>query len=606
MQQALTLLNTENVIFSALNVNNLYDKYSLQYWYSFCGLQTRAPVVMLRGQSRAMMRSRESHCTVVELMDGCAFMRRRRKRKRGKGRNSSSESSSGIDDDGEGVTSAGIYTTQNEESVKGGCSHSHSRGSVLCLQDVLRVLSSATSHAGTSSAVTFVTGAGLVLKPRDSREGGRRQLFDDEGGGGGMDGGAGAGGGGGGRSLIGSSRQDWGALFSVCKAAQTDGVLGVLTVRSMWRGLAAVVARDAAGAAGGAPVATATVHATVSSLITASGPQQWDQAFFSLLQLSCDLMGLSVFEALVCNTPEYVHSDTAGRDHEGGGGETSFFSEVGFEARNRNVWGQHLILRDMAGLVAAVEGEAGTAKCAPTTAAGATDATDATVHSASCVRSFLHTHPHARLQLAAYLLDLSTSLKEEEGTESPLALKALALNNRMIYPDSDWTFKQDEILGTSIKPPPALPYTYHSVTVVIFVPAADVVYTQEIVHTVWRKQACPMCAVVMNAVVMSIDVPYTYTGTDSANGTVDLEADFDSYLRGSDDDDDDADDENSDAKRYTEDMQFRYVCLTLKDYLQRTMVSSDVVVVLIGVDALLAMHPPGSTGEQHASTLSIA
>jgi hypothetical protein len=92
----------------------------------------------------------------------------------------------------------------------------------------------------------------------------------------------------------------------------------------------------------------------------------------------------------------------------------------------------------------------------------------------------------------------------------------------------------------------------------------------------------------MNTVIFTVDGSFRYThytpdAHSNASYQFNLEADIDSSLLG-------------ERKQYSEDMQGRHLFLMLQNYIRQTMVLSDVVIVLHGVDALLAMKAPGGDG----------
>ena len=127
---------------------------------------------------------------------------------------------------------------------------------------------------------------------------------------------------------------------------------------------------------------------------------------------------------------------------------------------------------------------------------------------------------------------------------------------------------------------PSLPYTFHTATIIVFVLKDDVCLAQEVVHSVWRKN-CSKCAVVMNIVIFTLDKPFTIR--DDACGVKAMVVEDTVEIETS-------------KKHYTSEMQYRQALLCTRKYLQQTKDKSDVIAVLIGKDALLAMIPPGGSG----------
>jgi len=201
-----------------------------------------------------------------------------------------------------------------------------------------------------------------------------------------------------------------------------------------------------------------------------------------------------------------------------------------------------------------------------------------------CSGSFMCSDTLPRQQLSAFLLHFATSIAALDTTTSAnlLAVKASTLSDKLLQMTVDLK-KQTRKDTSPPLSPPLLPYTYYSITVVIFVPEADVIFAQNYVQSVWR-QKCPMCSVVMNVVVLTMDRSFAYTGNPGRSEyQFDLEVDIDSDLRGED-------------KVYTEAMRLRYVYMVLRKYIQQSVVASDIVAVLFGIEALLAMHSPGGNG----------
>mmetsp|Transcript_24563 Transcript_24563/g.45800 ORF Transcript_24563/g.45800 Transcript_24563/m.45800 type:complete len:359 (+) Transcript_24563:229-1305(+) len=56
-----------STIFSSLLGNSLYDDYSIEYWYSLCGVWNTSTVVYTRRQTRKMLQDSRSFCTVFQV-----------------------------------------------------------------------------------------------------------------------------------------------------------------------------------------------------------------------------------------------------------------------------------------------------------------------------------------------------------------------------------------------------------------------------------------------------------------------------------------------------------------------------------------------------------
>ena len=168
----------------------------------------------------------------------------------------------------------------------------------------------------------------------------------------------------------------------------------------------------------------------------------------------------------------------------------------------------------------------------------------------------------SRLQMKSLLSSFSEA--------NSLKLKAIAAKARSLA-DAIVGFVNSSkhmLLPSSVPP---LPYSYHTATVLAFVRSSEVHRAQDIIHT-WR-QDCPRCSVVVDVVLISLDLS------------------FDEELFGND---------KIDATKFwkrqkfvSADMQYRYALLCLRRYLHTSSVTGDVVVILMGMTALVAMYPPG-------------
>ena len=566
--------------FATLTANALYDEHTLEYWYHFCGLENLTTMVLLRQQTLAQLQSATSYCTVMDVKnrhDVEPQVLKRQERREEQGREGARD---------------------KERKRKRGPPQQ-----LLCLEDVLISLQGDGGEGRERGGVTYISGAGFY--PDDMPPPGHTSA------------GAASASASAANALVSPVEHGWKALFAVLKSAQAVPLPPArLHIKSLWRSLVTTLSIPNSQSISPANGAT-RITLIVQGLQGAAYLPEWENAYLDLLVSSCELMGIPTFDALECA------SGTQG---------------MAAVVPATMIYHRYVFMHELMENLVSAKGLLRCPLSAPV---------DGVSHFCS--------QPLPRQQLSIYLTFFAAATNKH--SSRLLTEKVTMLSDALLTPRPTSQTNHFPVTAPPFPSPssslsaPLLPYTYHTVTILLFIPQKEVRYAQEVIHTLWTR-SCSKCSIVMNVVILTTDTPFVSMSPKCNGWQPDerpemgwftdrerISPEYCAYLEEGNDEDltiveperileqhkqkhdrsnkyhnvNDAHAHTSASthklnmkhrrdwypppKRYSEAMQVRYMYLSLRKYLQHTKTAADVVVVLRGVEAMVAMIPPAGSGE---------